>query len=219
MKWRWLYKELIQSKKWKATLIAFVLLVAFFVTIFNPTQDAITVIEVENPGKNHPDLIQEEAEAEINDSLATILVDVGGAVMQPGVVELEEGSRVFQALSKVGGPSPDADLTPINQAMILTDGVKIIIPTLEETKQGSTEYNFSSEYIVNSNGTTASGKVNINTASPEELQTLSGVGPVTASKIVDYRNKNGSFKTLDNLMDVPGIGEKTFDSLKDFICL
>ena len=146
----------------------------------------------------------------------TIMVDVSGAVMQPSVVELPEDSRVFEAIDKAGGLTGEADLSTTNQAEILTDGQKIYIPTrheLEESEAGSPSPGLAG----NSSGSVQSRKININTADSQALQQLKGVGPATAQKIIDYRNKNGKFKAIEDLKNVSGIGDKTFEKLKDKI--
>lgn len=145
-----------------------------------------------------------------------IMVDVAGAVMKPSVVELPEGSRVFEAIEKAGGLTVEADLSATNQAEILTDGQKIYIPTkheLEESEAGSP----SSGLTANSSGNTQAKRININTADSQTLQQLKGVGPVTAEKIINYRTENGKFKTIEDLKNVSGIGDKTFEKLKDKI--
>lgn len=216
MKWHWLLEELVHKKRWKATLMTFVLLVAFFVTIYEYKQDDIKVLSL-----NENTMTSESTSAGLNSSIvnspASIFIDVGGEVRYPGVVELEAGSRVYQAVAQAGGVTEEADLSPINQAMVLSDGDKIYIPRYEETAQSQASAHKGASFITNS--TSGAGKININSASLEELQTLSGIGPVTAQKIIDYRNANGKFLELNHLMDVPGIGEKTFDSLEDSICI
>jgi competence protein ComEA len=147
---------------------------------------------------------------------AVIMVDVAGAVMEPSVVELTEGSRVFEAIEKAGGLTVDADLSTTNQAEILTDGQKLYIPTryeLEESRAGSP----SSGLAANSSGAAQSKRININTADSQTLQQLKGVGPATAEKIISYRTENGKFKTIEDLKNVSGIGDKTFEKLKDKI--
>ena len=215
MKWRWLYDELVQKKRWKATLITFVLLVAFFVTFFGQKQNDITVLSLDE-NTITSESISADITPSIMNSPASIFIDVGGEVRNPGVVELETGARVYQAIAQAGGVTAEADLAPVNQAMVLSDGDKIYIPKYEETTQSQASAHMGASFITNS--TQVSGKININSATLQELQTLSGIGPVTAQKIIDYRNENGKFVELHHLMDVPGIGEKTFDSLKDSIC-
>jgi len=216
MKWRWLLEELVQKKRWKATLTVFVFLVAFFVIIFGQKQDDIRIISLDKSTATS-ESISAGLNSPIINSPAGIFIDVGGEVQYPGVVELEAGARVYQAIAQAGGVTAEADLAPVNQAMVLSDGDKIYIPRYEETAQSQASAHKGASFITNS--TNNAGKININAATSEELQTLNGIGPVTAQKIIDYRTENGKFLELNHLMDVPGIGEKTFDSLKDSICI
>jgi competence protein ComEA len=151
---------------------------------------------------------------------AQIYVDVAGAVKKPGVVSMDAGSRVFQAIAEAGGETKDADTRAINLAAALNDGEHIYVPTKEEAAAG----NYPQGSAANSAGDSAAaspanGKININTADSAALQQLNGVGPVTARKIIDYRNSNGKFKTIEDLKNVSGIGDKTFAKLKDYICV
>ena len=145
-----------------------------------------------------------------------IMVDIGGAVNDPMVAELEEGSRVEDAINAAGGVTEDADLTEINRAAFLEDGDKILIPEKQDVAlndiSNATDGSGKGSYTPYSDG-----KININTAGSEELQTLDGVGPVTAEKIIDYRESNGRFKDIEDIKNVSGIGEKTFEKLKDDI--
>lgn len=145
-----------------------------------------------------------------------IMVDIGGAVNDPMVAELEEGSRVEDAINAAGGVTEDADLTEINRAAFLEDGDKILIPEKQDAAlndiSNATDGSAKGSYTPYSDG-----KININTAGSEELQMLDGVGPVTAEKIIDYRESNGRFKDIEDIKNVSGIGEKTFEKLKDDI--
>lgn len=144
-----------------------------------------------------------------------IMIDVGGAVLNPSVVELPEGSRVFQAVEKAGGLQSDADTTLINQAEILADGQKIYIPTKQELKEYQSGYRSSAQSYYA--GPAQLQLININTADSDTLQQLSGVGPATAEKIILYRNENGKFMSIEDIKNVSGIGEKTFEKFKDKI--
>ena len=138
-----------------------------------------------------------------------IMVDVAGAVVHPSVVELPEGSRVFEAVEKAGGLTAEADTGTINQAEILTDGQKIYIPTKQEIKAGNSGGGFS--------GSSVSGQsslININTADSSALQEIPGIGPATAEKIISYRNENGKFNKIEDIKNVSGIGDKTFEKMK-----
>jgi competence protein ComEA len=134
-----------------------------------------------------------------------LIVDVAGAVHQPGVYEFAEGDRVIDAIERAGGPIPKADLSLLNLAAPLTDGTQILVP--KSGPPGAVP------------GGTASGSstglININTASATELEGLSGIGEVLAATIIEYRDQNGPFATIDDLMDVSGIGPATLEEIRD----
>ena len=202
----------------KVTIIVLIIIVAFLVTMCGGKEENGISIETQD-SKQESFEDQGILEAEQG---GTIIVDVGGAVNSPGVIELPEGSRIYQAIEKAGGVTMDGDLSQINQAILLNDCDKLYIPTFQDGEKQTTSSNnhqgvgLISASSANSN---SDGRVNINTASQEELETLNGVGPVTANKIIDYRTANGRFDAIENIMEVPGIGEKTFASLKDRLCI
>lgn len=146
------------------------------------------------------------------ESAGTVFVDVSGCVKHPGVYEVTSTSRVFEVIEKAGGVTKDADTSSINQAEPVTDGQKINVP---DKKSGSPVQGSSAAAEQQS----PDGKVNINTADSEELQKIPGVGPVTAENIISYRESNGSFKSIDDIKNVSGIGEKTFEKMKSTIVL
>ena len=143
-------------------------------------------------------------------SAASIIVDVAGWVRQPGVYEFASGDRVIDAIDRAGGPRNDADLTTLNLAAPLTDGTQIVVPKPGSTANGDPG---SSGTGSTSAGTTL---ININTAGETELEDLPGVGPVTAAAIIDYRTQNGPFTTVDDLIDVTGIGPSTLEQIRPF---
>lgn len=152
-----------------------------------------------------------------------LLVHVAGEVQKPGVVSLPEGGRIFQAIDAAGGATASADLNGLNLAEVVTDGAKIHVPAAGEasgggTPQGSGTANGAggpaeTKASPGSGGT----KVNINTASVEELGTLPRVGPVTAQRIVDWRKEHGAFTSVDELDAIDGIGPKLMESLQDLV--
>lgn len=144
-----------------------------------------------------------------------IFVDVSGAVLQPSVFVLKTGSRVFEAIALAGGLRDDADTRNINLAQVLNDGEKLYLPTKKEVESGLVSDATASSTATS--GADSAGRVNLNTADAKALQQLSGVGPSTAEKIVDYRNSHGKFKKIEDLQKVSGIGAKTFEKLKDKI--
>jgi len=141
---------------------------------------------------------------------APIRVYVSGAVQTPAVCELPPGSIVQDAIDAAGGPAPDADLACINLALELQDQQHVHVPREDEANPPP----------VISGGAPRSEEgvlVNINTASASELETLPGVGEVTAERIIEYREANGSFERIEDLQNVSGIGPKTFEGMRDLI--
>lgn len=167
-----------------------------------------------------------------------IAVHICGAVVNPGVFFLENGQRVCHAIEAAGGFKEEADGDYINQALLLEDGMKIVIPTKEEVKKikeqeeqskitevssvNRTEENSYLQYaetkISASSGTNHdSQKVDLNTADETLLCTLPGIGTSRAKSIIDYRSKNGNFKRIEDVMKVSGIKEAAFEKIKDKI--
>ena len=146
-----------------------------------------------------------------------IIVHVTGQVKNSGVVSLEEGARVVDAIYSAGGETVDADLNKLNLAYILNDGDKIYVPKKEDTQ---TEYITSGAgENVSSNVTQSSDSkiININTATVDELSTLSGIGNAIAERIVAYRMQNGKFENIEDIKNVTGIGDSKFNNIKDSI--
>lgn len=147
-----------------------------------------------------------------SDEPEEIVVDVKGAVHQPGVYRLTSDMRVHDAIRIAGGTTDEADIERLNLADFLSDGMAVVVP-----KKGEE----SPPELVSSGGSTGlgagTGKININRATAEELQTLNGIGPSKSEAIVRDREKNGPFKTVDELTRVSGIGEKTLENIRDFI--
>jgi competence protein ComEA len=140
---------------------------------------------------------------------SVIIVDVTGRVRRPGVYRFQPGDRVIDAIRRAGGPREGADLTALNLAAPLTDGTQILVPKEGEAVAASG----SSAGSATGSGS-AIGPININTATEPELETLSGVGPVTAAAIIQYRTDHGPFASVDDLLDVSGIGPVTLEELR-----
>jgi len=138
-----------------------------------------------------------------------IKVYVTGAVNNPGVIELEEGSRIQDAIEGVGGITNEANIKNINLAYEVSDGEKIYIPNLSEDSDENIEDS--------SNQKNQNGKVNINKATVSELTNVPGIGASTAEKIIAYRDKNGKFKTIEDIKNVSGIGQNKYENIKDHI--
>lgn len=139
---------------------------------------------------------------------AEICVYICGAVHEPGVYELPEGSRVHEALDMAGGMTEEAAAYALNLARIAVDGEQIYVPDAEEIQGQS---------ILSGSG--YEKKVNINTASMEELMTLTGIGEAKAESIIRYREENGGFQSIEDLMEIGGIKEGVFEKIKDDITI
>ena len=162
---------------------------------------------------------------------AMIYVDVCGAVANPGVFQLAAGSRVFQAIEAAGGYLPEAALTCVNRAGVLTDGQQLYILTQEEMeRQGLDPAEMSGASDGQMNGSAGTGqntgmtaqvqqdnRININTADEAQLTTLTGIGATRAQAIIAYREENGPFAAIEDIMNVQGIKEGTFAKIKDEI--
>ncbi|MDO4443133.1 MAG: ComEA family DNA-binding protein [Slackia sp.] len=161
--------------------------------------------------------------AEEEGSSVQVAVYVSGAVASPGVYMLDEGARVCDAVAAAGGFRDDAALESVNLARRVADGEQIAIPTQEQVESGA----FAAQESAGSAGSAGSAAassassslVNINTAGIEELDSLAGVGPATAQAIVDEREANGPFASVEDIQRVSGIGEKKFEKLKESICV
>ena len=174
----------------------------------------------------------ETKEQEKVDITKEIMVYITGEVKNPGIYELEENSRIKDVIEKAGGLKETADITDINLATILQDEDKITIPTKDKTmeekqnteriqsnKQSKTTEKSQNTTSISTNttGKNQNTKVNINTATQTELETLPGIGPSTASKIVSYRKENGKIKSIEEIKKVNGIGESKYKKIKELI--
>lgn len=135
---------------------------------------------------------------------SAIFVYILGAVQRPGLYELSEGDRAVDAVAAAGGFVETADRAQLNLARFVVDGEQIVVPVVGEVP-------------VAAPGTTSSGLVNINTADGATLETLPRVGPAMAARIIEWRETNGRFTSVDDLLGVTGIGDKTFEGLKDLV--
>lgn len=155
--------------------------------------------EPDSAAEEPPSEVPEEAPAD--SQTGTIVVYICGAVVQPGVYELPEGSRVIHAIEAAGGLLEDADPHKVNQASLLADGEQVRIWTKEEAKD--TEE--------------ADGRVNLNQATVAELMQLPGIGEAKANAIAAYREEHGHFQSIEDIMKISGIKESVFSQIKDLI--
>lgn len=149
----------------------------------------------------------EDSETEAEPQTESIYVYVCGEVLAPGVYELPGESRIYEAIDAAGGMKENASETYLNQAEILTDGQQVYVPSKEEQA--------GEQKISGENRTADDGKVNLNTATKEELMTLSGIGEVKAEAIIRYREERGGFTSVEELKEIEGIKEGVFGKVKD----
>ena len=214
----------------KTTIIMFLIIIFIFAIYkffthdeyieFNSQDETISINNTFGEANSNIEQIKTEEELKDNDN--KIVIYVTGAIKNKGVYELEENSRIADLIEKAGGLTEDANITNINLAYILQDGMKVHIPTnsedVNEVKDDTeifiTNENESKESSKTSN---SNSKVNINTATQTELETLPGIGVATALKIIDYRKENGKFNNIEDIKNVSGIGESKYSKIKDKI--
>ncbi len=191
---------------------------------FNTLLDGAENEEEQNKSEN----IVENEQSKTNETAnieETIVVHITGEVKKEGVIYLKKGARIVDAIKEAGGETKEADLSQVNLAYELQDGQKIYIPNKNEKI---------SQYIIGKNGETMNdnsantgnestsynkeeAKVNINTASQAELDSLPGIGPALAQRIIDFRVENGNFNSIEDIQNVKGIGDSKYEDIKDKI--
>lgn len=232
-------------KKYKYLLlilgIAFLIFVSVAIRIKLESDSSVDIDKEEVVLEN-----DKNSELEEEDNIITrdkIFVDIKGAVMKPGVYEVESGKRVIDVVDMAGGLNEQADTSLINMAKKVEDSMVIIIYTVKEVEEFNS-YNGDASKVVdntcvcpnvkndgclevfsdNNNDTiegssNTSDKVNINTASVGELQTLPGIGEEKAKNIIEYRDKNGLFSSIEDIINVSGIGESIYEKIKNYITI
>lgn len=153
--------------------------------------------------------IEEKNETKDIEKIMVMMADIKGAVVNPGVYEIDEGGRVVDLIELAGGLAEDADTAAINFALYVQDEMAIYVPRIGE--------NVNAALPVLVGETAGNGTVNLNSAGSSELQTLPGIGPAKAEAIIEYRETNGPYKSIEDLKEISGIGDKTFEKLKDLI--
>ena len=181
-----------------------------------PAEDLIEELIAEDIKEEAEETNEEEEEnTEKIESTKDILVDVKGAVHSPGVYSMKENSRVIDAVEEAGGFLKEAEQNSINLAQAVEDQMLIYVPKEGEEIPDLTSFN----QIQPNEQTTdqQTEKINLNEADKDVLMTLSGIGEVKANNILAYREENGPFKAIEEIMEVSGIGEATFENLKEMI--
>lgn len=184
--------------------IIFAIIIAFLL----PKREEAVVLQDTASKSEYNDIYENNLITQTED---LIYVHVMGAVHEPGVVKAPIDSRLYEILDLVGGATNEADLEKLNLASIVKDAQKIIVPYCINNESGEVVLN--KNYIVQEHN----GLININTADQSMLESLDGIGSSTAKKIIKYREESGMFNSIEDLMNVTGIGENKFNAIKDDI--
>ena len=190
----------MKNKKYYVILACSLVIILIIIKIKSLNNNEVTVLE---------NIVSEEENVEIEEN-DTIKIHISGEINSPGLIELEIGSRIFDAIEKAGGITESADVSKVNLAYILSDGEKIYIPSFDDELEDINLENVNSETNL---------KTNINNANEEKLEKLHGIGESTEKAKNEYRKMNGRFLDINDLKNVSGIGESKFNRLKDYICV
>lgn len=213
-------EDLIKDKR---SLIKFLSIVAILMLalVFKMHESGQNEISVEAASDNtETEQAADNQDANKSEGEGEVCVDIGGAVENPGVYKVKNGTRLYEVIEMAGGLRSDADTDSVNQAAVVEDGVKIIIPIYlisenrEEAPENTNGKSSSSEVKIPVNSD--SNFVNINTADKEQLKTLSGIGDVIADRIIEYRS-TARFNKKEDIMSVKGIGSAIYEKIKDRI--
>lgn len=190
------------------------LLVLFCIALFASVSTFYYLYTQEDTTPIITDNMQTQTQYKQEDT--TITVYVSGEVNSPGLVELPSDSRIDDAIKACGDFTPLADKAKINLAQKLTDGMQIQVNSKTPINNSNEQVNDTNSNSPNNNS--SSNLININTATKEDLDTLPGIGPATAQKIIDYRQEHGNFSSIEDIKNVKGIGEAKFSKMQDKIC-
>lgn len=204
--------EKLKNKKTIALIV--VLIILFTVSVMTYGRNKEKVFQDEYMDNIFVEEEEKEVLVEVGDTEANksyIVVEVKGEVTRPDVYELEEGSIVKELIDMAGGLTKEADISRINRAKKLQNHELVVIGNINDKEN--------TNMIEESSEAEYDGLININSANLEELKKISGVGDVKAQSIIEYREKNGGFKSIDEIKNIDGIGEKTFEKIKDKITI
>ncbi|AXI09517.1 competence protein ComEA [Oceanobacillus zhaokaii] len=196
---------MIENIKRYAFFVIVVLIIILFFFFTDDTEEVEDELNAVNLAENsQPDENLLSADPAVNENSFAV-IDVKGAVLKPGVYEISLDSRVNDVILKAGGFTADADQTGVNLAQKVQDEMILVIPKIGE------------QTALAASSSDDSGKVRINYATQEEIENLNGIGPSKAQAIIAHRDEHGFFQTVEDLLEVSGIGEKTLENMKDSI--
>ncbi|WP_449456870.1 helix-hairpin-helix domain-containing protein [Streptococcus suis] len=211
------YIEMLKEYKWQIALPAVAgLLLTIFLIFSQPAksdQTGLTDFPQSEQTSNSSELV-EETSTEVSEEPSQLVVDVKGAVAKPGLYTLEADARVNDAVEAAGGLTSQADPKSINLAQKLSDEAVVYVASKDENISVVASTTASSAKSQEEKNTSL---VNLNTATEADLQTISGIGAKRATDIIAYREANGGFKSVDDLNNVSGIGDKTMESIRPYV--
>ena len=225
----------LDNKKKLVLLIIFIIVIIIAFIIYTLITNAYEEIPMEEmiseslvlneedfKENNSNEYDKQGSNLEIKDeeNLEKIIVHIVGEVKKEGIVYLDKGSRIIDAIKEAGGETKEADLSKINLAYELQDGQKVYIPNKKEEITEYITMSSGDNLLIEGNNTSNTNerkeiKVNINTANQDELDTLPGIGPSIAQRIIEYREENGNFTKIEDLQNVKGIGDAKYEEIKD----
>ena len=201
----------INNKKIILIIISIIFIIILFVFFNNGQKEGEEIIEEID---NKEDINIQENEEETKQ----IVIHITGCVKQQGIIKINEGARIADVIQLAGGLTEEADIAKVNLAYIIKDAQKIYIPSIYDEPDIEYITSKSGENVIIENKYEGeSNMVNINTSTQTELEKLPGIGPSTALKIINYREEKGKFKSIEEIKEVPGIGDAKFNSIKDMI--
>lgn len=238
--------KILKNKKVILTIGCILILTGLGIYLYlsnsnNQTTDNISILEEVEKDIQEENIQLNENNVENNEKVQQeikekIAIHITGEVKKTGIIYLEEGARIADAINAAGGATKNASLEQVNLAYILEDGQKIYIPNkkekietnayiitnsgnnvLIEKGKGSSNTNVNAKANQNMKG--ANIKVNINSANQTELETLPGIGPSLAGRIIEYRESNGKFQQIEDIQNVKGIGDSKYSNIKEYICI
>jgi len=197
-------------------IIGIILIISIIIYFIDKDDEEYIEINNEIANIGTEEEIQEEVE-----EYEEMVLHIVGAVKNPGIVKIKEGSRIVDVIEAVGGITEDADTSKINLAYIVEDGQKIFIPSITDEITEETEYvtSESGDNIIVDDNEGENSMVNINKATQTELETLPGIGPAMALRIIEHREQNGNFEKIEEIKNVKGIGDAKFENIKNNICV
>lgn len=222
---------MIDLKNKKIIGLAIITIIIFIVSIFLYKQKSSNAFKEEymteifeeesNDNMEYTETLEEDTTIINEDNIDRnkIIVEIKGEVAKPDVYRLEEGSIIKDLIDMAGGVTEEADLSRINRAEELLNHELIIIGNINDETESSVVQNNSTYSSNGNNSDKGSTLININTADLEQLKGITGIGNIKAQSIIDYREANGGFKSLEELKNVDGIGDKTFEKIKEQITL